>query len=102
MTTRKPRSDATRPPVRRRSLLEPSRSRPAAGLAAEAIEDLQRAWAAGAVGEFAAVRLEILQCPGRFWAKDPIDSPAIEADPAKSDLQVGYVIAAQIRRAQQQ
>ena len=52
---------------------------------------------ADAVGRRAAVRLELLQRPRRAGSENAIDAPAVEAEPAEPRLQLGDVVAAQVR-----
>jgi len=46
--------------------------------------------------------LELFERPCRAGPEDPVDSSTIEADPAETRLQLGHVVAAQVRRGEEQ
>jgi hypothetical protein len=57
----------------------------------------QRVGPAHPVGRDAAVRLEVDQRTARARSEDPVDATAVEAEAAERGLELGDVIAAQVR-----
>ena len=77
-------------------------TRPGARLGAHDGQGADRVGAAHPVGGGTAVRLELLQRPGRAGPEDAFDPAAVETDPSEAGLQFGDVVAAQVGRGQEQ
>jgi hypothetical protein len=73
-----------------------------AGLGAHHSQCSDRVGAADPIGCGAAVRLELFEGPGGAGPEDPVDPPAVEAESAEPRLQLGDIVATQVRRRQEQ
>jgi hypothetical protein len=56
-----------------------------------------RVGATNAVSSSSTVRLKLLERTCRPWAEDPIDPATVEPEATQAGLQVGNVVAAQVR-----
>src|SRR5687768_2430161 len=75
---------------------------PRAAVGAEPAQDAYGLGPAHSVGRRAAVGLEVHERPGGARSEDPVDPTAVEPEPVEERLELGDVVAAQVRRREQE